>query len=126
MAFTLQYLNYPRRYTRYRHKTYSNHAPRATTPTTHGRYGECGGAYQESRDVIQGRRVWDRLDKERFIYYYEGAWMITASSYREQLIREGGSNAGLFSAASGGEWYEADWAARGGAGAYLLPASKMA
>ena len=74
--------------------------------------------------MIQGRRVWDRLDKERFIYYYEGAWMITASSYREQLIREGGSNAGLFSAASGGEWYEADWAARGGARAYLLPASK--
>ena len=45
--------------------------------------------------MIQGRRVWDRLDKNRFIYYYEGAWMITASSYREKLIREGGSNAGL-------------------------------
>ena len=120
MAFTLRYLNYPRRYTRYSH----NHAPRATTPTTYDRYGECGGTYQESRDVIQGRRVWDRLDKERFIYYYEGAWMITASSYREKLILEGGSNAGLFSAAGGGEWYEANWAARGGARAYLLPASK--
>ena len=59
-------------------------------------YGLCGGIYEEkTATLIQGRSIWVRLNpNNRFIWYQHGTWMITATDYRDKIVRDNGCNSG--------------------------------
>ena len=53
--------------------------------------GSFEGVYKMSADTVQGINVWDRDENDRFIFYLNGHWTFTYSSYRTALI-DGGSH----------------------------------
>jgi len=77
-------------------------------------YADCAGTYQRTEDLVHTKPVWNRIspDDTRFMFYgSDGLWHVTASSYREDIVADSGTNAGGFikSDGSADEWCEANW-----------------
>jgi hypothetical protein len=116
----------------------------ASRPTVTARldgdtYADCQGTYERSEDVVNGRRVWDRVDEvagtrrvlttsTRFVFYCNDRWRCTGSQWRGGFVSGVVTHCGAFvgsadhevlsSTDGAGEWYDADWSAAG-ASAYL-------
>jgi len=75
------------------------------------------GTYQESPDVVNGRKIWDRVvstasqSHGRFIFWCGGKWRVTGSQWRASFISGAIRHCGSFISSDNGpaEWFDANW-----------------
>jgi hypothetical protein len=80
-------------------------------------YAGCQGKYQESTDVVNGRRIWDRVistasqSHGRFIFWCGGKWRVTGSQWRADFIAGRIRHCGSFISSDDGaaEWFDSSW-----------------